>query len=159
LEAPNYLAFDPGVTVGWAAFNEQGQLIAHGQVDWIDLIDFLRTIDVSKLDKIILEEYKVFHKKAKSHIGSKLETTQAIGKIKAWAELNLIDVVEQPANILPIAQMWTQIKMPSDHSVSHSISATLHGFYWLIKNKIAKTALEEEYARNQESRTGSTEAP
>lgn len=152
MEAPDYLAFDPGEMLGWAAFNEQGRLFRAGQVSWLDLDDFLLTIPTDKLKHIILEEYKVFAKYAKKHTGSKLETSQSIGKIKFWAKMHSVPVAEQPASILSIAEKWMQIKMPSDHSVSHQVSATLHGFYWLVRAGIAKIALESEHASRQENR-------
>jgi hypothetical protein len=142
-----YLAFDPGEMVGWAHFNEEGKVVSAGQVTWIDLTDWLETQNASLIKKVVIEEYKVFHHKAKAHIGSKIETVQTIGMIKAWCIRNKVSYVEQPASILNIAEKWTQIKMPSNHAYSHQISATLHGYYWLIKEGLSKTALEFEHEK------------
>ena len=136
-----YLAFDPGNTTGWAVLNDRAIPQDMGQVSFDGLADFLKK-ETRTFEAIIIEEYRVFRRKAMQHAGSDLRTSQVIGKLKFWAELNETPVVMQAASILPTAEKWAQIKMPKDHSISHQISAVLHGSYYLMKNEIAPTALE-----------------
>lgn len=140
-----YLAFDPGETTGWAEFNDEGECKAYGQLSFDELIakceDWRGT---PELKTVIIEEFVVFNHKARKFAGSRMKTSQAIGIIKSMAHANGAKVVEQPANIKPIAQKWTQIKPPSDHSQSHWVDAFNHGAYYLIKQNIRKTYLEEE---------------
>lgn len=148
-----YLAIDPGAgrkdTIGWALFGGDGILLEMGQVTFDGLVEKLGEWSRLTITHVIVEEYRIRSQRIQTHVGSKVETIQTIGAIKFWARSHRIIIVEQPATILPIAQKWFQIKMPADHSISHQISATLHGMYWLHRQGIIPTALEEKYARNK----------
>lgn len=140
------IAFDPGYTTGWCEVTEEGFPKNMGQIAYPDLTDFFRNrMGPQPYNRVVIEDYKVYRKKAMQHSGSDLKTSQVIGKIKFWAELNDLPVVMQPASILPIAQRWTQVKMPGNHAESHKISAFLHGAYYLMNAGIAKTALDRKY--------------
>lgn len=137
----NYLAFDPGVSTGWASFDESGEVTAKGIVRGLDnLIDFLA--DREEIPRVVIYEgYRVFGHKAKAHIGSKVETVQAIGMIKVYASKWGAKLVEQPSSILAIAQLWSGVRLPSNHDKSHDIAAYNHGVYYLQKNNIRKSRL------------------
>jgi len=144
-----YVSFDPGEksNIGIAIFEpEKGQVIWYDQIRFENIqptLDIIR--QTSKILVIICEDYMIFKHKARAHIGSKVETIQAIGAIKAYALGKHIEFVLQPASILEIAEKWTQVKMPKDHSISHSVSAFLHGAFYLIQNGKRKTALQETF--------------
>ena len=142
-----YVSFDPGENsnIGIAVFeSEKGQTIWYGQIRLQDIQPNLNIIaGRSKILAIICEDYRVFGHKARQHVGSRVETIQSIGVIKAFALGKHIPFVLQPSNILDIAQRLTQTKMPRDHSISHSVSAFLHGAYYLIQQGTRKTALQE----------------
>lgn len=142
-----WLAFDPGQTTGWAVLDDQAEVVDFGQVKYDNLSDFLKK-ETRMFQAVIIEEYRVFRKRAMQHAGSDLKTSQAIGKLKFWAELNDFPVVMQASSILPIAEKWSQVKMPKDHDASHQVSAFLHGAYYLMKNRIAPSAIEKR-ALNQ----------
>ncbi|WP_230687625.1 hypothetical protein, partial [Streptococcus pneumoniae] len=86
--------------------------------------------------------YKIFRHKAMQQVGSRGPAQQSIGILQAHAQKHRKKVWLQPANILTIAAKLTQVKMPSNHSMSHQVSAYLHGSYFLIKRHIKKTQLE-----------------
>lgn len=141
------IAFDPGETVGVCILAENGDVQHFQQVKINDLTQLLKSLKAEKLDKVILEKYVIFRSQAKKHIGSDGKTMQCIGRIKTWAELNDLEVIEQPANILPMAQKKTQVKIPSDHSVSHQVSAYLHGAWYLMGQGTMLSALQKEALR------------
>lgn len=146
-----YLGIDPGKTSGYAIVDEDANLLDMGQLKFDEVTDFLKGAG-SDFEEVIIESYQVYGRLARQHTGSKLETSQVIGKVKFWAEMNDIIVVMQPANILTMAQKWTQVKMPTNHSVSHQVSAYLHVAYHLMKDHGAPTAIEKRAAAQSDAK-------
>lgn len=133
----HYLAIDPGLSSGIATFD------AAGKVTDISIIrtpaamfDFLSKVtnEVTKL--IIVEEFKLFQRKALQQSGSDMVASRVIGAIEYVAHSQKIPIVWQPAQIKRVAEMWTGKKPPSNHNESHGIDAYNHGMYYLIKNKV-----------------------
>jgi len=146
-----YIAWDPGNTIGVAAFNSYGDCVAKSQlkVGGLDLyFEQLQKFIVDNPERrpevFIIEDYRVFQHKAKIHIGSRLETARISGAIEAFARRNIIEIVFQPANILGITQMWSGIRMPSNHAESHKIAAFLHGYHYLYKKGIIQPRVLED---------------
>lgn len=130
------LSVDPGKATGWALFSN-GTLSNMGICRSIDeFVDWLTSIEIP--DFIVYENFKLFSHKAVQQSGSTMEASQVIGILKGYARQNKIPTAEQPANVLPIAQKFTQVKMPKNHKDSHNISAYNHGYYWLVKNGFAE---------------------
>jgi len=144
-----YLAFDPGTSTGWCAFDEEGEITAKGIERSIDaLIDYLIDLDnfepANRPRVVIVEDYRIFSKRAKAHIGSQVPTVQAIGMIRNYAKRWSAEYVLQPSSILPIAEKWSGVPLPKDHSISHDIAAYNHGIYYLQRNGIIKSRLHKE---------------
>lgn len=138
------LAVDPGKMNGLAIFNKNGKVVIYSQCSIHDVIDVLCDyIDMYDISHMVVEDFKLFGHKAKQQIGSRMEASQVIGRCETIAKMKRIEFEKQPASILPIAEKWTQTKMPTNHAVSHQISAFLHGSYWLIKNDLAQSYLKE----------------
>ena len=141
-----YLAYDPGKTTGWAAFRDNGEVFAYGQVSLEELIDHLNEVqEWSKTDPIkviIYEDFIVYKSKAQKLTGSRMEASQAIGMIKKLASDTGAKLVQQPANIKSIAQKWTQLRPRGSHDKSHWIDAFNHGAFYLINKGIRQTELE-----------------
>lgn len=148
-----YYSFDPGAgrsdTIGRAKFDDYGCLMEMGQCTFDELVVYLEKQDPEEGDVCIYERYIIKPHKLTSHKGSRVETVQTIGAIKSWAIRNKLEIVEQPDSILAVAQLWFDLKMPSNHSISHQISATLHGMYYLKMQGKIMTALEADYARRK----------
>lgn len=130
------LAIDPGKANGWAKFTD-GELAKFGIVRGLDKFDeFLQNyIQIHGMpDVVVYETFVVFRHKAQQQAGSKMEASQAIGKINFWCSMLKIPVVKQPSSILPTAILWSKMPMPKNHDVSHDVAAANHGVYYLVKN-------------------------
>jgi hypothetical protein len=138
-----YASFDPGATTGWVLWTEDCVIIDKGQATFEELIDLLEEDRFKTVKVIIYENFKLFKWKAQQQSGSTMPASQAIGMILSFAHRRGASLVDQPSNILPIAEKLTQVKMPGNHAKSHWVSAFLHGAYYLIKQGIYVTPLAE----------------
>lgn len=151
-----YLAFDPGAgrtdSIGYVLFNPNGTMREIGQLTYDQLLQKMTDWEKLPIAAVVCEDYVIRRNKASSHVGSRVETVRVIGAIKLWAERTLkTKFVLQMSNILTNAQLQFNITIPSDHTVSHQISALLHGLTYLHSIGKAKTFLEREYdARTRE---------
>lgn len=139
------IAFDPGDTTGVAIFSTQGELKQMTQLDLQSLIDFLGGYE-APVALVIVEDFRLFKKKAMQQVGSQMPAPQVIGAIKTFASMKGVEVVIQPSNIKPLALKWSGIAMPGNHSQSHQWDAYLHGYYWLVSNGVIQTKLQQELA-------------
>jgi hypothetical protein len=146
-----YISWDPGVTTGVVCWDLEGEPVRKAQLNINGLNLFLRNFEQhlrknpeDKPVEWIIEDYRVFNHKASAHAGSRLETARISGNLEGVAARAGIEIVFQPANILNITQMWSGVRMPSDHSKSHQVSAYLHGYYRLHKKGIIKARVLEE---------------
>lgn len=142
-----YVSFDPGKVTGWAIFDGMGQVLNTGQANLDELIDLTEEFAKMPVGAVIYESFVLFKHKARQQTGSKMEASQAIGIIKAFARKTDATLVEQDPTIKSLAQKWTQLKPIGDHAQSHWVDAFNHGAYWLIRQGIRKTALEMEQER------------
>lgn len=145
----SWISFDPGkttgITVWYQEVEKEPQCIQVGQLNEEELDIFLDELPKNKIpDVFIIEEYRIFGQKKNAHVGSKVETIQVIGQLKAFARKHKIEIIEQPANILVIAQLWSGKKMPKDHSNSHWVSAYNHAYYYLHKQGLLKARVLQE---------------
>lgn len=130
-----YLSVDPGETVGWATFDEQGNGLKNGTVIGRPaLLNLLRAVNPTV---IICEDFMLYPWKSKDQAFSQFETVKVIGWLEMWAHIKKIVVHLQPSNVLTIALMWSGIKAPKGH-LPDEMSAYAHGVYWLQKNNIRK---------------------
>jgi hypothetical protein len=144
-----WISFDPGkitgVTVWTKPTEDEPQCVKVNQFNEQELDEFLDGLE-GWVDVFIIEEYRIFGQKKNAHVGSKVETIQVIGQLKAYARKYKIEIVEQPARILTIAQLWSGCKIPSDHSISHWASAYNHAYYYLHKQGLIKARVLETEA-------------
>lgn len=143
--SPSYLSIDPGERwVGWATFNELGDLIEFGDFDGVDnFTEWLEQFPVENLKQVVVEDYRVGYVKGKygaaKHSGSQALTVATIGRIESWVYRNkLPPIVKQPNNLKPIAYMWAGIDHPKTKRFSHQTDAYVHGVYYLQKQGIRK---------------------
>lgn len=132
----SYVSFDPGAKrTGVALWDENGTCTFNTSLQQHELdiyLEHLRT--QSTLKKIIIEEYRVYSQYARKHIGSKVETVQVIGQIKALGRFLKIPVIEQPATVLRIAAMQARVTLPKGH-IPDKTSAYLHGYFYLLHHE------------------------
>jgi hypothetical protein len=148
-DCTSWVSFDPGKTTGmtlWVKLeNEEPRCTRVDQFNEQELDYFLDELE-GWVDVFIIEEYRIFGQKKEAHVGSKVETIQIIGQLKAYARQYKIEIVEQPASILTIAQLWSGCKIPKDHSISHWASAYNHAYYYLHKQGLIKARVLETEA-------------
>lgn len=153
-----YLAIDPGAgnidSIGLAVFYNTGDLMDMRQCTFKQFVDCLDSL--VDIHQVICEDYVIWNKKAKAHIGSRVETAQTIGALRGWAMSNgNIPIEFQESSILKPAEKLFQIQMPADHRVSHQFSALLHGMWNLYHKGLIKSALEKELeAKKKEKMQG-----
>jgi hypothetical protein len=143
-----YLAFDPGLTTGWAKFDNDGAVLSSGQVSHEELAHLVDEFKIEHttdpVKAVIYEVYRIYKHKAASHVGSEVPASQAIGIIKTLIYTTGAKEVKQPSHILAIAKKWTGVAPVGDHRNSHWVDAFNHGAYWLIKEGIRPTQQEVE---------------
>jgi hypothetical protein len=147
-EYTGLLALDPGKTTGWAIFDAKGRMVDMGQANMKQIEDLDDKIKELKLSHIVYEDFKLFRHRATRQVGSRFEASQVIGKAETWAYKNDCEIVKQDPNIKSIAQKWSQVVPPSDHTKSHEIDAYNHGYYYLVKRGLRKSRLEELNVKN-----------
>lgn len=133
------LAVDPGPVPGWALFN-RNQITSYGQMPMEEFPEWLENIDTP--EHIVYEKYRVFGHKAKAHIGSDVPTLQNVGHLTSYASRHKVPMTFQYPDILPVAERWSGMKLPSNHAQSHQYSALNHGYYYLVAHHNMPTALE-----------------
>lgn len=162
ITARYYLGFDPGITTGYAVFNEQFQPVDLGQLSFNALCGVLDSDDPYFKDpiKLVVEDYMIYPNKAKAHAGSRVQTRDAIGAIRAYARRKGVQIVFQGADKLDIALRYAGVTMPSDHSLTHKWSAYAHLYYYLVTQGLLKTALEikNEQAKANSARESTKES-
>ena len=138
-----YLAFDPGETTGWASFSNDGNIADKGQLNFNDLCSFLDNY-CFPIEAVICEDFRIKRQKAKAFIGNRMETIQAIGAIRAFASRQKVPYILQDSGIKSIAEKWTGVSTKGlPHSQTHWIDAFNHGAYYLVRQGIRKTRLED----------------
>lgn len=149
------LAVDPGDTVGVAVFSKDAVLQYYGEFPHDELSEKLIGLYAEyDFSHIVVEDFKLFGHLAKQQIGSHFTTSQGIGQCELFAKMSGLGFTKQYSNILPIAQMWSQKKVPPHGNKNHGwMSAYNHGFYWMCKSGYRETVLKEaERARKEEGR-------
>lgn len=137
---PHYISIDPGKSTGWVTWDKNGNVIKQGTCRGRDEFEQLLE-DLGSVPVVVVEDFTLFKHKALQQSGSKMETSKVIGSIESWVRRNKSELVMQPASILTIAQLWSGVKMPKNHNVSHWVSAYNHGYYYLIKQNVRKLEL------------------
>ena len=127
------MAIDPGGMNGLYWWDENYQDAGFAQVKLKDLPEWLEA-HLPTPELIVYENYRLWSHKAKQQSGSDMPAPQAVGIIKSYAARNKIELFDQSPQILTSAEKMSQVKMPSDHSQSHWVSAYLHGYWYLVKN-------------------------
>ena len=159
------VAFDPGEMTGYAIFEvhpdrpEDTFFVDLGQFHHKDAFEKISELVTDETAVVVVEDYRVFHHKAKAHSGSKLITTRVIGSMEYRTQQVKARMVQQPSNILPIAQKWSGITLGGNHAQSHQFSAVNHGFFYLVKQKHAITNLERKKIQKASASQTQPEVP
>lgn len=140
------LVVDPGDTTGFALFQEDGECVWKGQEDFDGLLELLAgDTDIRVLTtRIVVEDYRLRKGKQAAQTGSRFQAVQVIGALKFYARLKSIPFELVDVQAKTLGSMYSGVKQPSNHKLSHEIDAYNIGIYWLVDNKIIEPpALKE----------------
>lgn len=137
-------AWDPGKTTGWAAWKDDGTFLEMGQCDLEEIVGTWKilTLNYGRIKRVVMEDFRLFKKRALQQSGSDMPASQGIGMLKALAANDGSEIIMQPSNIKPIAQKMSQVAIPKNHDDSHQVDAYLHGYYKLVQDGLVKTPLQ-----------------
>lgn len=137
------LVVDPGDTTGIALFTEEGELVEKGQHKFDCLLEEM-SVKYRKASTIIVEDYRLRKGKQAAQTGSRFQAVQVIGALKYHAYLWGIEFLLVDVQAKTLGAMYSGVKQPSNHKLSHEIDAYNIGIYWLVKeNIIAPPALQD----------------
>lgn len=137
-KSSRYLAIDPGITSGWAEFDDHGSVLAYGQFHIREVTEKLRELCHEDLLGVIVEDYKN-HPWAKQRSWERNDTSKLIGRIEMICGLRQIPMILQPNTVRAIGYKFAGLdEQPTNHSISHQFDAVAHGVYWLVTNNIRK---------------------
>ena len=123
----NVLVFDPGHTTGWA-FLSDGKIEAGSFKMWNDVWDVIDQHVMFGISTVVIESFILRRGKALALSGSRLETVQVIGYIKAVCDNYNISYVEQQPSC-------KSLKITKIEGLSiHAMDAVRHGLYYLKRN-------------------------
>lgn len=148
------LALDPGETTGYAALGPQGMrgtplngAMPFGQLVGLERLSrFLFSQNPKDFDAVVIESYTILPTKISSHVGSEVETVQAVGICKAFAYCAGIPFHMSSPTKNPIYAKWSGMnpeKMGS-HSKTHWVYAYNHGYGYLVEKGLASTVAKEK---------------
>lgn len=137
IEDTRYLAIDPGETIGWANFLENGTIFEMGQFRYENINRELDLLLHSKLKHVITEDFIRF-KHVRQKGGGRNSTSEVIGKIELLADLRSVAHSRQLSSVYKVGAAWGGFEIPSNHSISHQWVAAAHGIYWLQQHGIRK---------------------
>jgi len=135
----SYLFVDPGKSTGWATFNDMalptGRGICKGVEAWNEWLK-----DKEPFKIVGYEEYQLFAHKAIAQVGSKMDTSQAIGVLKVYTAKWDSQVVPQRPQCWKLGCMYSGEKVPKGHPPDDK-AAYWHGIYYLTKHGLINSVL------------------
>lgn len=148
------LSFDPGATTG----------IAFYQLDTIQLylektlLGIWRLLQRLEPDTIVFENFALYAHKAKAQVGNEFPSSQVIGIVKLYQELNpQINIYKQPASSAKQLISDKDLQLLECYSTSpHTRDAARHLCYFLItssEDSPIKVAYRSAHRRDPKSET------
>lgn len=128
------LVVDPGDTTGVATFDLEGNLIGKDQLGFTGVMQLLQ--ESPKLHHIVVEDYRLRAGKQAQQTGSRFQAVQVIGALKYHAFLHNVQFELATVQAKTLGSMYSGVKPPSNHKLSHEVDAYNIGIYWLVANNI-----------------------
>lgn len=122
------LAVDPGKNTGIALFNSKGEVIINTTWSVEGLIDYLA--ENPDIDQLVVENWRLRTRQVQQ-TGSKMEASQVIGILRLWSKLRAVPLATQDPQVMRIAAMHFQVKIPAKSHIPDKTAALLHGLYFL----------------------------
>lgn len=139
------LAIDPGsVHCGMAQFVGERCVRAWEVKPYECLLAVQEWLDQDALDVLVVENFRLYGNRALNQINSELGTVRVIGALEfihAWwgTERVKLDVTQMASILDPTKKILKAKKVVSQAKRSkageHALSAELHGYHFLLKNK------------------------
>lgn len=138
-KVPNrILCFDPGVTMGWAFFQDC-RLAKCGQVN-TSLNTYVAVFDLFELynpQLVVCEDYRIYANKASEHVNSELFTSKLIGRIQHECDSRHIPYVMQMASegkdFTTDSKLLNWGLVSGDlHNNRHAIDSIRHGVHFIL---------------------------
>jgi hypothetical protein len=131
-------SFDPGLTTGYAIFENNGKALELGDIKIGDLFKFLENMDnPDEVGTVVVEDYRIFQNKANAHILKKLTPPKIIGALEYWAYLRGYEFILQTPSTKEMGYRYADMAKAKEHSFSHSLDAYAHGVFFCVNRKIA----------------------
>ena len=131
------LSVDPGDTTGIAYWEDDGTFLAREALPFEELLEKLNSF-TGNIKVIVCEDYRLRGGRQIAQTGSRFVAVQVIGALKLIAKEYKAKFILQPSNVLPVAELHSGVKRPSNHSKSHDIDAYNHGYYYLETQGLLK---------------------
>jgi len=143
------LSFDPGETTGWAYQDERddfpGGIIDLGQISGIQQLSLFLNSWTRPVDHVTIEDYTVWggNRGDKANKGSKLETVRAVGVIESFCYVKGIPFTKYDSQDVTLYSMKVGLDpRKGAHKNTHWAFAAVYGRWYLVFNKLAKSALQ-----------------
>lgn len=138
------VAFDPGVTTGFAAAEWQGGkdfgLTEITQIPWNDRFHQVKDLlEFHVPDYIVIEDFRLYHHRAKSQIGKDFPSVQMIGIIQTYSyEMGYLDrIIMQPASVR------SSVKIADEHLLMVGASPHIQDAYKHLRYFVIVTLLRK----------------
>ena len=137
------MAVDPGKNTGWALFEADKKPTKFGTCRGLtDAWCWLTEQDVP--DIWVVENYRVRpaskFKSGFDHAWLEVDAIRVIGAIQYWAHRTGSKFVLQEPAIKPVSAGWLGMAYDKSKKDQHHIDATLHGYYYIVKNGLFQDA-------------------
>lgn len=145
------IAFDPGITTGWASFNN-GELLDYGQLTTPHVIlmyegaKSLLPPYESMGGHMCVEDYRIYKWHAKDHSWSDLQTPKNVGILELLASLYgiplYLTMAQQPKAFVTDEKLvaWNLYQKGK----RHALDAIRHAVYHMVFYKQVKAAIQQK---------------
>jgi hypothetical protein len=125
------LSVDPGERIGVGRWSDRGKLLFNGVITIDDFPDYLSldSWNDEPVHAVVMEDWRLRQGKQMAQTGSRMLTSQVIGMVRLWAYQHDAVLVLQNSQILRVAAMHANLKLPKGH-IKDATSAYLHGYYF-----------------------------
>lgn len=137
------VSIDPGETTGICAWWGDGRLVKPfpTKLDLDHTLDWLNQWGEEDISDFVVERWA--YRKGMTKRGDTMISSQVVGAVRATAKRVGAKVHFQQPDILRIAALHANVKIPAKGHIDDGLSSYLHGFYWFEKQGILKPVLQQ----------------
>lgn len=120
-------SIDPGESIGWCVWENDGSLYSKGKYT-VDQVMSILSDPGPAPDTIIVEQWAF--DPGKTQRGNKMISSQVIGMFRLFAHMKGAELIFQDRRVLKIAALHADVEIPKNGHFDDDVSAYLHGFYY-----------------------------